>query len=255
MTKNLRREPPPFRRVSVRAKEPLSPHMIRVTFGGPELAGLEIKEPAASVRLLLPSPGARRLVIPEWNGNEFLLSDGSRPLIRTFTPRRLDVASNEIDIDMVVHAAGLASQWAEQAGFGDSAAVSGPGRGYQVDPEASAYLIAGDESAIPAISQLLETIPQHVSVDVHIEITSRDAEIELPRHDMARVGWHVNNAGNPGAELVAAVRAATTGPGVRVWCAGEAAAMHQIRTNLFKERGIPRSQATVRGYWKIATVR
>ena len=251
MTTNLRREPPPFRTVSVRNKDHLSPRMIRVTLGGSELAGLEIGEPAASVRLLLPSPGASRLVIPEWNGNEFLLGDGSRPLIRTFTPRHLDAHKNEIDIDMVVHADGHASHWAKQAAMGDSAAVSGPGRGYKVDPEAPAFLLAGDESAIPAISQLLETIPQHLPVDVHIEITSADARIELPHHAMARVSWHINNTGIPGAELVAAVGVATIGSEVRVWCAGEAAAMHQIRTNLFKERGLPRPQATVRGYWKL----
>ena len=59
--------------------------MVRVTFRGPELEGLTIAEPAASVRLLIPSSPDDDLVMPTWNGNEFLLGDGSRPIIRTFT--------------------------------------------------------------------------------------------------------------------------------------------------------------------------
>jgi len=35
-----------------------------------------------------------------------------------------------------------------------------------------------------------------------------------------------------------------------VWVAGEAAAVQRIRRALFEERGVPRSRATVRGYWK-----
>src|ERR1700674_3950501 len=85
-----RREPPRFRRVSVRRVEPRSPRLIRVTLTGPELEGLAVDEPAASVRLLLPATANDDLVVPSWNGNEFLLPDGRRPTIRPFTPRRLD---------------------------------------------------------------------------------------------------------------------------------------------------------------------
>jgi NADPH-dependent ferric siderophore reductase len=35
-----------------------------------------------------------------------------------------------------------------------------------------------------------------------------------------------------------------------VWVAGEAAAVQRIRRHLFDERRIPRSQTSVRGYWK-----
>src|SRR5207244_2013381 len=46
-----RREPPRFRRVTVRRVEHLSPRMLRVTFAGPHLEGLTVEHPAASVRL------------------------------------------------------------------------------------------------------------------------------------------------------------------------------------------------------------
>ena len=35
--------------------------------------------------------------MPAWNGNEFLLPDGRRPAIRTFTPRRVDPDALELD--------------------------------------------------------------------------------------------------------------------------------------------------------------
>src|SRR4029077_14850902 len=79
----LRREPPRFRPVRVVHVEPVTPRMVRITLGGDELEGFTVDQPAASVRLLLPSPGIAELVMPVWNGNEFLLPDDSRPIIRT----------------------------------------------------------------------------------------------------------------------------------------------------------------------------
>lgn len=92
-----RRQPPPFRRVAVRRVEHLSPRMVRVTLAGPDLEGLTVAHPAASVRLLLPPLGAREVVTPSWNGNEFRLPDERRPTIRTFTPRRVDPEAPELD--------------------------------------------------------------------------------------------------------------------------------------------------------------
>ncbi len=144
-----------------------------------------IEEPAASVRLLLPAPGAE-LVIPEWKGNEFLLPDGRRPVIRTFTPRRFDATALELDIDAVIHGAGPASSWAATVAAGAAAALSGPGRGYTIDPDATAFLLAGDETAIPAISQLLESITESVAVQVHIEVGAPDGRLALPAHHARR---------------------------------------------------------------------
>lgn len=225
--------------------------MVRVTLVGPELRGFAVELPAASVRLLLPSIGQEDLVIPTWNGNEFLLADGSRPIIRTFTPRRVDVVALELDLEIVIHEGGVASAWALAAVPGNPVAVSGPGRGYSIDDEAD-FLLLGDESAIPAISQLLEHLPDRTTVDVHIEIAQPDARLDLPDHPGAAGEWHDLPPGEPpGDTLVEAVRGAPLGPDTRVWAAGEAAAMQRIRRHLFEERDVERARATVRGYWKI----
>lgn len=247
----LRREPPAYRRVTVRSMEWLTDHMVRVVLGGDELDGFAITAPASSVRLLLPPPGTSELVMVTWTGNEFELPDGSRPPIRTFTPRHFDHIRNELTLDIVVHDHGVATDWAKSASIGDEAAISGPGRSNDLDPTHRSYLLVGDEAAIPAIAQLLEWIPHDCSIEAHIEIRSPDAQLALPPHPRVEVTWHVAIADqSPGDELTRAVRKLDELPDA-VWVAGEAASVQRLRTFLFDERLRDRSSVTARGYWKL----
>lgn len=245
----IRKEPPPFRPVAVRRIEQLSPRMRRIVLGGPDLAGFAIDEPAASVRLLLPRADGT-LELPRWTGNQFELADGARAPIRTFTPRSFDGGALELTIDIVVHDHGAASDWAGDAAVGDRVAVAGPGRGYDIDTTATGYLLAGDETAIPAIGQLLERMPPAMPVEVIIEIVGPSARLDLPPHDHARVSWlELPDDAQPGTAMLDAITARDELPPA-VWVAGEAAAIQKIRRHLFDERSLPRSTASVRGYWK-----
>lgn len=237
--------------MQVDAIDQFNPHMVRVTFTGPELEGLRVEEPAASVRLLIPSPGAAGLVIPTWNGNEFLLPGGERPIIRTFTPRRADPEAGELDLDIVLHEGGAISTWVGGVEPGAEAAVSGPGRGYTIDPAAPAYLLAGDQTAIPAIGQLLEALPATTPVQIIVEVAHPDARLDLPQHAGLTAVWVDLAEGDPpGSALLEAIRSSSMESGTRVWVAGEAAGLHRIRKHLFEERGLARSDVTARGYWK-----
>jgi NADPH-dependent ferric siderophore reductase len=219
--------------------------MTRVTLAGDDLSGYAKAEPAASVRLLLPDG---ELVLPLWGGNNFVLPSGERPTMRTFTPRHYRPDVNELDIDIVLHPGGSAATWATDLAVDAEVAVSGPGGGYEADPGAEAFLLIGDESAIPAICQLLESLPD-VPIVVHIEITEPAARVGLHR-EVAEY-WHVQEKGAPsGDSLVSAIESAGLTEGVRIWGAGEAAAMQRIRKHLFGNRDLPRSQAHIRGYWK-----
>jgi NADPH-dependent ferric siderophore reductase len=250
-TRRLRREPPAFRHVEVRRTERLTPRMVRVTLGGAEVAGFTVEQPAASVRVLLPTPGGTDLVVPSWNGNEFLLPDGRRPTIRTLTPWRVDPDALELDVGIVVHGSGVASDWALSAEPGLVAAISGPGRGYTVAADAPAYLVAGDETAIPAITQVLDAVPDETPAQVLVEVAHPDGRLALPEHPRASVTWcDLPSRSAPGDALGAAVRDVELADGTRVWAAGEAAAVQRIRRHLFDDRGLPRAQTSVRGYWK-----
>ncbi|MEL6892183.1 MAG: siderophore-interacting protein [Actinomycetota bacterium] len=249
--RRVRREPPSFRRVAVRSTEPLSQHMLRVVLGGVELAGFALESPASSVRLLLPPAGADEIEMPTWTGNQFELANGDRAPIRTFTPRAFDADRSELTLDVVLHESGAANDWARRASVGDVVAISGPGRSEPLDDDARTFLLAGDETAMPAIGQLLEWIEPDRAIDVHIEVRSAAARIELPGHPGATVTWYEAGAdAAPGDSVVAAVQSIDRLPDA-IWVAGEAAAVQRLRKHLFDDRGLPRRRVTARGYWKL----
>lgn len=249
--RRIRREPPRFRRVRVRSKDELSERMLRVVLGGEELDGFAIEAPASSVRLLLPSPGASNIEMPTWTGNQFELATGERAPIRTFTPRSFDADRLELTLDVVLHDHGAAADWVRSARVGDEVAISGPGRSEPLDPTARSFLLAGDESAIPAIGQLLQSIAADCIIEVHIEIADPSARFELPAHPNSTIRWHDAISGSaPGDAFTNAVESVDPLPDA-VWVAGEAAAIQRLRTYLFDERKRDRSGVTARGYWKV----
>ena len=248
----LRREPPPLQAVMVEARVELSPRLLGVTFLGDGLRVLVVDEPAASVRLLVPTPGTHELVMPEWDGNEFLLPDGSRPALRTFTPLRVDNDVGRIDIQVVRHPGGAVSKWAETVEPGAPAAISGPGSGYEFPADAESLLVLADETALPAASQLLDTAPVALRIELHVEVVRPDSEIDVAAREGDTVEWHVTESGSvPGGRLVDVVESMAELPaGTHLWAAGEASAMHAIRTHLFDTLCVDRKRAAVRGYWK-----
>ena len=245
----VRREPPAFRELAVVRTAARSPFLRTVTLGGRSLDGFEMPLPAGSVRLLLPDVLGGELVIPVWNGNAFVHEDGRRPVIRTLTPLRHDADAGELDVEVVLHGTGPLSEWAAVAQAGDVAAVSGPGRGYTVDPDAPTFVIAGDESAIPAIGQLLEALPPTARTTAVVEVAHPDARLELTDRGDMDVRW-VDRGSGPGEALASAVAGCEIDAATRVWAAGEAASMQRIRRHLFGDVGVDRGHATVRGYWK-----
>lgn len=228
--------------------------MVRVVLGGPELVGLERGAPGSSVRLLLPRDDGV-FELPEWNGNEFRWGDGTRARIRTLTPlevRTVDGAA-ELDVDVVLHGASPLTRWARAALAGDrvAAAISGTGTGYEIDPAATSYVLLGDESAVPAISTLLDGLAPSARVVAVVERRADAEQVELPAHPGADVTWSVLPDGaSPGSTLVEALDDIELDPDTRVWAAGEAAGVQRLRKVLFDSRGVPRSHASIRGYWK-----
>jgi NADPH-dependent ferric siderophore reductase len=230
----------------------MSPYLTNVQLSGPDLEGFDRGLPAASVRLLVAELH-RDVVIPTWNGNEFLLADGSRPVIRTLTPVHFDEDALQLELHVVRHGNGPLSDWVAHVRTGDVVGISGTGRGYEVDAEARHLLVAGDESALPAITVLMRELRPELEMTVLVEVRSAAARIEMPERPGSTVQWLAAHVDAPsGDALVAAVVAAELTDNERIWAAGEAAAMQRIRRNLFEERELPRGSGVVRGYWKVA---
>ena len=62
--------------------------------------------------------------------------------------------------------------------------------------------------------------------------------------------WLAPDGATPGRALADRLGQVDLPGGTHLWAAGEAGSMQRIRQQLLVERGLPRSQVTIRGYWK-----
>lgn len=249
-TGGSRREP--ARAVEVVRTEVLTPHLRRVVLGGPELAGFHPGSPASYLKLYLPPAPGEPLVLPTYGARGPEFPEGAvRPLVRTYTPRWFDAAAGELAIDFVLHGHGSAAAWAEAARPGDRAGVSGPGSGYDPDPAAPWFVIAGDESALPAMATIVEALPDAATAHVVAEVPSPLDRIDLVSPGRLITTW-LERDGQPSGQLLEAELRAMhvpVGPGC-FWVAGESAVVRRIRDHLVEGRGVPKDRYVVRAYWK-----
>jgi NADPH-dependent ferric siderophore reductase len=107
-------------------------------------------------------------------------------------------------------------------------------------------VLAGDETALPAIARLLDAWPGTIGADVVIEVASPPAVQDLPSHAGVTVQWvHGADA------WVQAVRDLPW-PDVPTFCwvAGESGAVRQVRRHLADDRHVPRDCLDATGYWR-----
>ena len=153
--------------------------------------------------------------------------------------RRWDSEAGELTLDFVVHGLeGLAGPWAANARPGDVLHLSGPGGDYAPDPQADWHLLAGDETALPAIAAALERLPPHATAHVYIEVADAAEEQLL----IAPVG----------APLVHALAHFEFPAGTpHAFVHGEAGFVKELRRLLRVERALPLDRLSVSGYWRL----
>lgn len=191
----------------------LTPHMRRITLSGPGLeryvtGGLHVK-------LFIPPAGISK---PEWPvpGQDGIAIDPPeqvRPTVRTYTVRSFDLAAGTIDVDIILHEYyGAGSDWANNVQLGDIVGVRGPiGRRL---PEADWFLLVGDETALPVIARMLESLPPSAKGTAIIEV-SDEGEEQLIQHDSdIELLWLHRNGAKAGTTslLIDAVRAIVMPP-------------------------------------------
>ncbi|MFF8094767.1 siderophore-interacting protein [Streptomyces sp. NPDC016675] len=232
--------------------ERLTPHMQRVVLGGEGLAGL----PADTctdhyVKLLFAAEG---VTYPEPFDMERIREEFPRdqwPVTRTYTVRQWDAEHRELTLDFVIHGdEGLAGPWARRVQPGETVRFMGPGGAYAPDPAADWHLLAGDESALPAIARSLEALPDGTRAFAFIEVEGAEEEQKIDSD--VEVVW-LHRGGRPvGQALVEAVRALDFPEGrVHAFVHGEAACVKELRKLLRVERAIPREDLSISGYWRL----
>ncbi|OFI38897.1 NADPH-dependent ferric siderophore reductase [Arthrobacter sp. SW1] len=245
--------------VTVTAVQEIGPNFRRITFGGYSLRDFGVSGNTLDLRikLLIPSLDAdgRTLPLPAFEmGNlgwyqEWLTMDPAvRGAMRTYTVRseRLDAVYPEIDVDFVMHfdgdgRGGPAANWALNAKPGDSLTIIGPNNraahcvtaeiysGIEWRPGlAQRVLLAGDETAVPAISAILESLPAGINGHAFLEVPEAGDFQDLQTAADVEITWLARGASigrsRPHGELLQdAVRKAVPVPGW-VGIASEAAA-------------------------------
>ncbi|UOQ59494.1 siderophore-interacting protein [Leucobacter rhizosphaerae] len=231
------RPPRPTVELEVVHTERLSPHLVRVRLGGAGFAQFQDRpETDKYVKLKFTTPAPESLEVT-----------------RTYTVRAVDPEQGTLDVDFVVHGdEGLAGPWAASAQPGDRLGLMGPGGGYRPDPDADWHLLAGDLSAVPAIAAALEELravaPGAAGV-AFIEVDAEDAILPLEAPEGIAVMWIVDPAHDPEA-LADHVRSHEWAEGrVQVFAHGERESMKALRRLLSGERGVPRADLSLSGYW------
>jgi NADPH-dependent ferric siderophore reductase len=286
---------------TVSSVERVSPSFVRITFGGADLSDFGTPGSVLDqrIKLVFPAPGGsvpRLAVSDDWYSAWLALPDDERGSMRTYSIRALDIdeETTRLVVDFVLHLApgstGPASRWADAAAVGDELLVIGPrrgrvGGGIEYAPgDARAILLAGDETAAPAIARILEDVDRDTQGVAFIEVPEDADILPIATPPGVEVRWLPRSGSAHGTQLIPAVlnhlgAAAPTviadvdtddplwetptysGLGEAVetgenhadryfWIAGESGVVTTLRRHLVKDLGVDRSQVAFMGYWR-----
>ncbi|PYY35235.1 siderophore-interacting protein [Curtobacterium sp. MCJR17_055] len=289
--------------VRVAAVTSLTPHFVRVTLTGAELAEFSAVGLDQRIKVLLPLDGHGFSDLPEgedWFAAWRALPDATRNPIRTYTVRSFRPDAHELDIDFVAHGdGGPASRWVSACRVGDELRIVGPrvpespedlpsGAAEFAPGSANRILLAGDETAAPAICAILEALDVSAVGHVFIEVPTDADRLPVSAPAGVEVRWIARNGASHGVRMTDHVQAwastvAVPAPvltdgraavpveladvdvdhqvlwdvpredddlPVYAWIAGEAGCVKELRRHLVRGVGLDRKQVAFMGYWR-----
>lgn len=289
-------------RAVVRDVERVSPTFVRVTFGGDELDELGTPGEAFDARIKLVFPPASGRVPDlgvdpgDWYSAWLAIPEAERGSMRTYSVRILRVGTGtEVVVDFVLHLrpghTGPASRWASTAAIGDEVLLIGPRRGRrdhggsEYEPgAATSVLLAGDETAAPAIARILEDSPAGTRGIAFIEVPAPEDVLAIEAPAGVQVHWLPRGEAEHGLRLIhtvldylgtssdIVVRDVDTeellwetpdysglgeatddtvvAGGRYFWIAGESGVVTTLRRHLVSDLGVARHQVAFMGYWR-----
>ncbi|PTE07887.1 siderophore-interacting protein [Mesorhizobium helmanticense] len=243
-----------FREMTVTDVRDLTPHMRRIRFAGEDLERFA-KFCGMHIRMLFPTS---EVPDPLWpmlgsNGLPVWPSDDRRPVARVYTIRALDVANGVIDVDFLVHPGeSVGAAWAMQAAPGMKVGIMGP-VGRPVRP-ASWYVLGADETGLPALARLLETLPDETKGVAFVEIADEAEKQPIDNATGIELHWLSRNGVPAGedqrlADAVQSVAWPHIGSAFG-WFAAEAAAAKIVREHWRGTLGLGRDETLAAAYWR-----
>jgi NADPH-dependent ferric siderophore reductase len=228
------RQEPKRRRLTVESVTQLTPIMRRVTLSSPELRDFVSRSPDDHIKLFFADAHAPR-----------------GEAMRDYTPRAFDAALGLLTLDFALHDAGPATRWALAAQPGDRLVIGGP-RGSSIVPDDfDAYLLIGDETALPSIGRRVETLRAGVAVTTIVVVDGpEEVQTFATQADWTPV-WAFRDGAHrdDGALLRDAARAWQAPAGdVYIWVAAEARVARLLRDEML-DRGHDKAWVKASGYW------
>ncbi|ATN36725.1 phage tail protein (plasmid) [Rhizobium sp. ACO-34A] len=243
-----------LREAVVVGTEQVTPRMLRVKFAcadvSPFLGG------DIHVRILVPPKGRE----PVWPG---IREDGrvawpegeDELLVRVYTIRAVDAERGELWIDFFQHPEHdiptPGADFARDARAGDLVGIMGPGGGDV--PQATSMLIAGDETALPAIARIAAEAQPGTSIRAIIEVEDAAEEQPLLSAATLDVRWlHRASYGGDEKDAFASETMEAIGTMAAdtfIWVACEKEGARKVR-KLLKSRDHDRKRMYVAHYWE-----
>jgi len=218
---------------SVKQKTYLAPHYIRVIFTGDDIDQF-------------------RKVTVGVNNKIFLLDKNQAAIRRTYTLRSLNLETKEMAVDFVAHGEeGPASAWAIHAAAGDVVEIGMKDKQEPLYPKADWYLLAGDHTALPVISVILETLPAIAEGAAFIHVGSATDMLDIDSPSKVKINWIIGDHLQSPNLLQKAVQGVTIpeNQSKYVFLAAEAEVVKDLR-NYFKEKDLQREEFSAFAYWK-----
>jgi NADPH-dependent ferric siderophore reductase len=221
-------------RLTVSTVIPITDDYRRITFDGPDLERLSFR-PGQDLMMRIPTAG-------------------QGVTNRRYTIRAADPTAATVTVDMVVHGDGPGAQWAAVAAPGDEIDAIGPRGKVTLDDSADWHLFVGDETALPGLSIMAESlwpdVPGVMVVELPKHVDGHDPHVGADQ--AVTFTWVERDGSEPGdaARLVAAAQQVSLPHGEgHAYVAGEMKVVRAV-TDALVARGLDRSAIDAKAYWR-----
>lgn len=228
--------------LTVKEKIYLTPHYIRIILEGDDVSIFSQARIGDNNKIIVPQ-----------NNMPIDLLYFERSALRTYTLRSLDLEKKLMTIDFVGHGEnGLASKWATHARPGDELGVLMKVRNKALFLPAEWYLLAGDHTALPVISVILESLPDHSRGKVILEVYSAEDVMDLKKPEGVEIIWKFNNQPGKASALPAYFKPLilSNTKSRFIFAAAESVAISEIQEILRDHSGLQREEWQAYSYWK-----
>ena len=245
--------PDDLRILRVTSIEDLSPRFRRIAFKGENLERYD-RADQLHCRLIFQPRGIAEPLWPMLDHRGCIVwPENTAVPTRVYTIRRIDVARKEIVIDFALHAnAGPATRWAMDARTGDVVGILGPAA--NGSKPAKFQVLAGDETALPGIARILESLPRDAVGHAFIELDSKADDLPLTCPAGVMVHWLHRDGAAAGTttllpDAVRSIRWPENLDDVFFWGGCEHTAFSAIYRHLRNGVALPRDSFVLYSHW------